>query len=53
MIQKSMSLTYEPSSEQGNALGALDLVDYLEELADAPGRRLIPPGAVRRAMASR
>jgi len=39
--------------EQGNALGALDLVDYLEELADAPGRRLIPPGAVRRAMASR
>jgi hypothetical protein len=48
-----MSLTHEPSPEQGNALGALDLVDYLEELADAPGRRLIPPGAVRRAMASR
>ena len=37
----------------GKALGANDLVDYLEELADAPGRRLPPPRAVRRAMASR
>jgi hypothetical protein len=37
----------------GKALGANDLVDYLEELADAPGRRLPPPLAVRRAMASR